>query len=543
MSAPGQPVWISRVGERELTERASALRADARELPLRGARFAVKDNIDVAGMPTTAACPGAARVAEHTAPVVERLVGAGALLVGKTNMDQFATGLVGTRSPHGACSSVYHPDRVSGGSSSGSALAVACGEVAFALGTDTAGSGRVPAAFNGLVGVKPTRGLLSTRGVLPACASLDCVSIFSRTVAEAARALDVAAAVDAEDPWSRPEPPFASPRSGRVGVPVAGQAEPEEAAAGAAWELAKVHAGEHWQIVEVDIRPLLDAAPLLYEHWVAERTVDLGELIAAQPEGLDPTVAAIVAAGAAKRATGVFAAMHELARLCAAAAPLWGRLDALLMPTTPLHPTHEQVAADPVGVNERLGRFTNFVNLMDLCALAVPGPMREDELPFGLTLVAPPFHDRRLLELGAQWCSEQPEIALPGTVELAVAGAHMRGLELNHQLTSRGARRVGIARTAPAYRLYELPGGGVRRPGLVRTREDGVSVEIELWLIAPSALGELLADIPAPLTLGRLQLDDGREVTAFLCENHATAGAPDISEHGGWRAYLSAVRA
>jgi len=536
-------VWISRVDERELDNAAAALEQDDRELPLRGVRFAVKDNIDVAGMPTTAACPGAEWVAEHTAPVVQRLLDAGALLVGKTNMDQFATGLVGTRSPYGACSSMYDGERVSGGSSSGSALAVARGEVAFSLGTDTAGSGRVPAAFNGLVGLKPTRGLLSTRGVLPACASLDCVSIFARSVGDATRVFDLAAGFDREDPWSRPEPAFASPRRGLVGVPLDSQVEPEEAPARATWELARAQAAERWTLVPLDVQPLLDAAPLLYAAWIAERTTDLGELIAREPSGLDPTVAALIAGGARKSGVDVFAAMHRLARLRADAAPLWQQVDALLLPTTPAHPTHAQVAADPVGVNERLGRLTNFVNLMDLAALAVPGPMRADGLPFGVTLAARAFHDRRLLELGAEWTGERVQVPLPGTVTLAVAGAHMSGLPLNRQLTERGARLAGTAHTAAAYRLYALRGGGVPRPGLVRVGEHGASIELELWQIAPSALGELLGEVPAPLGIGRVRLSDGSEVSGFLCEGEATAEAPDISEHGGWRAYLSAVPA
>jgi len=538
-----QPVWISRVPAQELHAAADALAQRDPELPLYGVPFAVKDNIDVAGMATTAACPGAARLATRTAPVVQRLLDAGALLVGKTNMDQFATGLVGTRSPYGACSSVYDRERVSGGSSSGSALAVARGEVAFALGTDTAGSGRVPAAFNGLVGLKPTRGLLSTRGVLPACASVDCVSIFARSVVDAARVFDVVAHIDPRDPWSRAEPVFASPRRGRIGIPLEGQAEPREAPARAAWELARTRAAEHWTLAPVDVQPLLDAAPLLYDAWIAERTADLGALLARQPDGLDATVAGLIAGGAQIHAPDVFAAIHRLAQLRAATAPLWRQFDALLLPTTPIHPTHAQVAADPIGVNAQLGSFTSFVNLMDLAALALPGPMREDGLPFGLTLLGPSFHDRRLLELGAQWRSELLDPVLPGTLTLAVAGAHMSGLPLNGQLTERGARLIGRARTDTTYRLYALPGAEVRRPGLVHVGADGASIELELWSIAPAALGELLRDVPAPLGIGRVQLNDGSEVHGFICEAHAAAEAHDITEHGGWRAYLAAVPA
>jgi allophanate hydrolase len=400
-----EPVWITRVASDDLLAAARSLDDADRALPLYGIPFAVKDNIDVAGLPTTAACPGFAHLADHTATSVRLLLDAGALLVGKTNMDQFATGLVGTRSPYGACSSVYDPARVSGGSSSGSALAVALGQVAFALGSDTAGSGRVPAAFNGLVGVKPTRGLVSTHGMVPACASLDCVSIFAPGVADGAAVLEVIAGFDGLDPWSRRAPARGEdpPPRGRVGVPLPGQAEPEEGEAAAAWAGALGRAAAEWTLVPLDVTPLLDAAPLHYGAWVAERTSHLGAVIDSEPEGLDPVVAAIIRGGAQRTAVETFEAIHRLAELRAAAAPLWESVDALLLPTAPLHPTHDQVAADPVDVNARLGRFTNFVNLMDLAALAIPADVRPDGLPFGVTLLAPAFHDRRLLDLGEQW--------------------------------------------------------------------------------------------------------------------------------------------
>jgi allophanate hydrolase len=538
-----EPIWITRVPDDELLAAASELDGADQRLPLYGIPFAVKDNIDVAGLPTTAGCPGFARIAERTAPVVRRLLDAGALLVGKTNMDQFATGLVGTRSPYGACSSVFDVGHVSGGSSSGSALAVARGHVAFSLGTDTAGSGRVPAAFNGLVGVKPTRGLISTRGVVPACASLDCVSLFAASARDAAKVFDVAVEFDPKDPWSRNEPAFQAPRRERIGVPLAGQAEPEDAAAGAAWAQARERAAAHWTLIELDVAPLLEAAPLLYDAWVAERTADLADMIGAAPQGLDPTVATIIAGGRKKSAVDVFRALHRLAGLRGHAAPIWREVDALLLPTTPVHPTHAAVAADPVGVNERLGRFTNFVNLMDLAALALPAGMRPDGLPFGVSLLAPAFQDRRLLELGAEFADEEADVALPDTVRLAVAGAHMSGLELSHQLTDLGARLVGAELTAPCYRLYALPGAGVRRPGLVRVDGGGRSIEIELWELSPAALGELVCKVPAPLAIGTVTLAGGEEVTGFVCESHGAARAEDVSDHGGWRAYLAAAPA
>jgi allophanate hydrolase len=538
-----EPVWITRLAPDAVLTAARALdRADT-DLPLYGVPFAVKDNIDVAGLPTSAGCPGFARIAERTAPVVQQLLDAGALLVGKTNMDQFATGLVGTRSPYGVCSSVFDAAHVSGGSSSGSAIAVARGHVAFSLGTDTAGSGRVPAAFNALVGVKPTRGLVSTRGVVPACASLDCVSLFTRSARDAAHVFDVASAFDADDPWSRTEPAFHAPRRERIGIPLAGQAEPEEAAARGAWKRAREHAAARWTLVELDIAALLEAAPLLYDAWVAERTSDLMGAIASAPERLDPTVAAIISAGQEKSAVDVFRAMHRLARLRTQAVPIWQQVDALVLPTAPIHPTHDAVAEDPVGVNERLGRLTNFVNLMDLAALALPAGLREDGLPFGVSLLAPAFHDRRLLELACAWGDEDAEVPLAGTVPLVVAGAHMSSLELNHQLTDLGARIARAELTAPSYRLYELSGGDVRRPGLVYVDEGGRSIEVELWELAPAALGELICKVPAPLAIGRVTLAGGAQVPGFLCESHAVTSAEDVSEYGGWRSYLAAVPA
>lgn len=534
------PVWISRVCDEELLARAAALDAADPSLPLYGIPFAVKDNMDVAGIPTTAGCPGFAYTPSETATAVQLLQDAGALLVGKTNMDQFATGLVGTRSPYGVDGSIFDPERVSGGSSSGSALAVALGLVAFSLGTDTAGSGRVPAAFNGLVGLKPTRGLISTRGVVPACASLDCVSIFAHSAVDASLVLGVAAEVDPDDPWSREAKVPMSPRRGLLGVPLEGQLEFTEPEAAAAWEAALEHAATHWTLVPVDVSPMLDAAPLLYASWVAERTADLLEVIDGEPEGLDPTVARIVRSGRDLSAVDVFAAAHKLAELRLVADRVWEDVDALMLPTTPGHPTHAQVAADPVGVNEALGRFTNFVNLMDMAAVAVPAPVRADGLPFGVSLLAPASHDYRLLRASASWSGEPAAVDEPGLVQLAVLGAHLSGMPLNHQLTDRGARFVCATTTAPEYEFYALPDG--KRPALSRN-EDGAAIACEVWALPSAALGEMLGLIGAPLGLGRVTLADGSEVTGFICESGALDDAVDITTSGGWRKYRSTAPA
>ena len=537
------PVWISVADPDSVMAAAEALEIHGNpDLPLYGVPFAVKDNIDVAGTVTTGGYPEMTTPATVTAAAVQRLLGAGALFVGKTNMDQFATGLVGTRSPYGPLSSVSDAERVSGGSSSGSAVAVARGEVAFALGTDTAGSGRVPAAFNGLVGCKPTLGLVSTRGVMPACASLDCVSVFTHTVAGAAAVLQAMAGYDERDPWSRRQQASLRARRNVIGVPWPRQVEIDEPEAERAWSEALARAAGLWQLVEVDISPLLEAAPLLYEVWVAERAASLGSLVESADLGLDPTVAAIIAGGLDQSAVQVFQASHRLARLRREAESIWGQVDALLLPTAPLHPTHAAVAAEPVAVNTRLGRYTNFVNLMDLAGLAVPAGLRADGLPFGVSLLAPAWTDQRVLELGAEWLGEEPpELSQPDAITLAVAGAHMSGQPLSAQLTEQGARPLQDAVTAPLYRFYELAGEGVRRPGLVRVDNQGAAIEVELWEISAEALGKLVTRVPPPLAIGSVELSDGSQVTGFVCQGYAVAGAVDITGFGGWRAYLGTL--
>jgi allophanate hydrolase len=542
-----QPIWTALLSTVEVEESAAGVPGGG---PLAGLPFAIKDNLDLAGHPTTAACPDLAGgpPAGQDATAVRRLRDAGAVPIGKTNLDQFATGLVGTRSPYGACHSVASTAHVCGGSSSGSAIAVAAGLVPLALGTDTAGSGRVPAAFNGIVGVKPSRGLVSTRGLLPACRSLDCVSTLTRTVAQARAALAVLVHADPLDPWSRPVP--AVPPAG-VAARLRVIAVPDrpldlEPLHDKAWRAALDRAHEvAAHVVPVDIGAFLAAAQLLYEGpWLAERYAAFGHLL--DGPGADPTVRAIVRPGRDLAATDAFTAMDRLATLRRATEPVWAAADALLLPVTPEHPTRAAVAADPIGVNSRLGRYTNFVNLLDLCAVAVPAGVRADGLPFGVQLIAPAFADGPLLDLAARWCGETvPERPPgPGRTLLAVCGAHLSGLPLSGDLARLGGALHQRGRTAPGYRLFRLPGTGLPRPGLVWTGDgpaDGIAVEV--WSLPGPAVGALLEGVPAPLGLGRVTLDDGRAVTGFMAAPGPGTGAAgeDISGYGGWRAYLSAA--
>ncbi|WP_433040612.1 allophanate hydrolase [Dactylosporangium sp. CS-033363] len=529
-------IWISRFDPAEVERR----RRDAPDGPLHGQAFAVKDNIDVEGLATTAACPALEdRVAKRSATAVRRLEEAGAVPLGKTNMDQFATGLVGTRSPYGASGSVFSAAHVSGGSSSGSALAVAAGEVPLALGTDTAGSGRVPAAFNGIVGLKPTRGLVSTAGVLPACRSLDCVTTFTRTVGAARQALDLLVGADPDDAWSRAAPPrppaHVAARPRVIGVPDGPiDLDPEHAVA---WKAALDHAARVGRLVPVPIGDFLAAATLLYGGpWLAERWHGFGHLL----ETADPIVKGIVTPGRNVTGAEVFAGLDRLAGFRQATEPIWYGIDALLLPTTPGHPTFADVAAEPVAVNARLGTYTNFVNLLDLCAVAVPAGHRPDRLPFGVQFIGPAFADHALLDLAARWTGETIQQAgkpgEPGTTLVAVVGAHMSGLPLNGELVGLGAALEYRARTASGYRLFRLPGPGVPRPGLVRTGDGpAAGIALEVWRLPRPALGALLDGVPAPLGLGRITLDDGTEVLGFLAEEHGIRDGVDISAAGGWR--------
>jgi allophanate hydrolase len=574
-------VWIYRVAADALYARAAelaALWADAgaaifERMPLFGVPFAVKDNIDVAGIPTTAGCPEFAYTPAESAFAVQRLLDAGAILIGKTNLDQFATGLVGVRSPYGAVRQVEFPERVSGGSSSGSAVAVAAGCVAFSLGTDTAGSGRVPAGFNELVGLKPSIGLVSKRGVVPACQSLDCVSIFAHTVDDAWHVLSQMAKFDAQDSYSRHVPALGLlPKPARIGVPLRaefyGDAHAAQAFHAALDTLCTRLAPSPAQI---DLTPFTQVSALLYDGpWVAERRAAIGEFFDGHRAAIDPVVAGVVAKADHFSAVDAFDAQYRLAALRRKALKVFDEIDVLIVPTTPTHPTIAAVQANPVELNSQLGYYTNFVNLLDLCALAVPCVRRDDGLPAGVTLIAPAGADQRLAVLGAQIqalffdglnASETPPIKqkpLPAdepSITLAVVGAHLRGEPLNGQLLEAGARFLEATHTTPDYRLYALAGTTPPKPALVHTpgnaQETSLQtpvgpIAIELWQVPLRLFGALVAQVPAPLGIGTVRVADGRSVKGFICEPAAVtaaAGARDITQFGGWLASLAAPTA
>jgi len=553
-SAAG-PAWISLTEWSDVKSWLTQLRAASDELPLYGVPFAIKDNIDLAGTPTTAACPAFAYTPYRSAFVVQRLIAAGAIPIGKTNMDQFATGLTGTRTPYGACASVADPRYISGGSSSGSAVVVADGTVPFALGTDTAGSGRVPAAFNAIVGLKPSLGRIGTSGIVPACRSLDCVSLMTTDVADAARVLAVAGGRDPADPYSRATPtagagaaPAVPGAAGaRLAVPQAdGLTFGGDAQAAVAWQHALRRAAAlGWELTEIDFAPFAETAALLYGGpWVAERYAAVGSFIAAHPEAVDPAVREIIMAGRDIDAVQAFRAAHRVRELALQSAGVWQQADALLLPTAPTLFTAAEIAEEPFARNTLLGTYTNFVNLLDLCAIAVPAGGRADGLPFGVSLIAPAGAEDGLVALASQWCGEDGAAAAAGTVALAVVGAHLSGEPLNGQLVALGARLRETVRSAPTYRLYALADTEPAKPGLVGGAPAvGDGIELEIWELAVAAFGQLVAAVAPPLSIGTVTLADGRAVKGFLCESSAVTGAPDITAHGGWRAYRQALRA
>ncbi|MGJ3241683.1 MAG: allophanate hydrolase [Opitutales bacterium] len=533
-------LWIHLLTLDELAPYLDRLKdADPERFPLFGIPFAIKDNIDLAGIPTTAACPEYAYTPAASAPVVDQLIAAGALPIGKANLDQFATGLVGVRSPYGIPRHPVFPDRVPGGSSSGSAVSVSAGLVAFSLGTDTAGSGRVPALFHRLWGVKTSRGRLSPRGVVPACRSLDCVSIFALNARDCQQVLAIAEGYDPEEPFSQPTLDAAVPASPKIGIP-----RPEQmmffgdTQYSAGWEKALNDLRSRgWEIQTIDFSPFMEAATLLYEGpWVAERTTALRVFLETRPDAIHPVTRAILRSGLTPSACDAFEATYRLAALHRRSLAQWEGLAAIVTPTAGGFPTLADLEADPVGPNSKLGYYTNFMNLLDLCAVATPAGETAAGLPFGITWIARRDQDRALIEIAAHGPLQQEDEG--PSLNLVLFGAHMSGLPLNRQIAGLGGRLLGEVRTAPLYRMASLETPVARRPGVRQVGTAGVALLAEEWILPEAALGMLLRTIHQPLGLGEITLEDGRRVHGFLCEAIAAEKAPDISHHGGWRAYL-----
>jgi allophanate hydrolase len=556
-------IFISLRDEEDAIAEAEALtKKDAAALPLYGVPFAVKDNIDALGLPTTAACPAFSYVPAHDATAVARLRAAGAIMIGKTNLDQFATGLVGVRSPYGIPKNPIRADLLPGGSSSGSAVAVSAGLVPLALGTDTAGSGRVPAMLNNIVGLKPSLGLISTAGLVPACRTLDCISIFSLTVDDAIAALHVVAGPDGADPFSRDRPLAAMtafPQNLRLGVPRNGQLIffGDKAAEAAYGEALKRWTSLGATLVEFDLEPFYETARLLYEGpWVAERYLVIRNLLASSPDSIHPVTREITAAGARLTASDTFAALYRLQALRRVAERAFAHLDAVVLPTAPTAYSTAQVLANPIELNSRLGTYTNFVNLLDLCGLALPAAMRPDGIPFGITLLAPAgkdallasigrvFHADTKLTLGAKNLPQPPLATVPAVasgdeIAIAVVGAHLSGMALNGELTELGGRLLEATATAPDYKLYALDTAPAK-PGMLRVATGaGSSISLEVWALSAAAFGKFVAAIPPPLSIGTVRLADGRGVKGFIVEPADISGARDISAFGGWRTFVA----
>ena len=534
-------IWIRLLSQEELQPYLDRLQSsDPESLPLFGIPFAIKDNIDLEGIPTTAACPDYSFTPDRSSTVVEKLIQAGAIPIGKTNLDQFATGLVGVRTPHGVPKNPYAPDRVPGGSSCGSAIAMSEGLVSFSLGTDTAGSGRVPAAFNKLWGVKPSKGRLSNRGLVPACKTLDCISIFALNAEDSALALSMAEGYDEEDPYSLPLVDQAIEGKGVLGIP-----KPEDlmffgdAGYEASWSSALrelIAAG--WSLKEIDFQPFLQSARLLYEGpWVSERYTALEDFLSEHPESFFPATREIISGGADHTARDAFSAAYRLMELKRISEHVWPEIDAIVTPTAGGFPTLEELEADPIGPNSQLGYYTNFMNLLDLCAVATPAGTTESGLPFGITWIAPRDRDQALIEIAKHGPKQDP--GREDTLSIILFGEHMEGLALNQQVTGLGASMIGPVQTAAKYRMFHLPEPAPERPGLVRVEEDGVKIDGEEWQFPRSSFGDFLAKIKQPLGLGEVELSDGRLCHGFLCEAVATGDATDISTTGGWRNFLA----
>ncbi|MEE4571519.1 allophanate hydrolase [Pseudomonas alliivorans] len=558
---PGYHLFIHLLSPDELEPYLAALESrELKDLPLYGVPFAIKDNIDLAGIPTTAACPDYAYTPERSATIVEQLIALGAVPMGKTNLDQFATGLNGSRSPYGPCPNSVLKEYPSGGSSSGSSLAVALGVSSFSLGTDTAGSGRVPAALNNLVGTKASKGLISTAGVVPACRTQDCVSLFTATAREASELLGLVAKLDPRDEYSRRNPAwndataFGTPRPFRFGVPRAQDLEFFGCIQG---PLLFSDAIDHLtalggEAVTLDLSPFLEAASLLYDGpWVAERYSVAGQLMEENPAAVLPVIRAVLAKAPAVTGVETFRAQYRLQALKAICDKALEGVDCVVTPSIGRPMTSAELLAEPVLRNSELGYYTNFVNLLDYAAVAVPSTFMDNGLPWGVTLFGRAFTDQYLLSLADAF---QRHTALPlisgntpsapttvarnDRVRLVVCGAHLDGLALNGQLKQRGARLLEATQSSPDYQLYALAGGPPFRPGMVRVAEGGVAIEVEVWELPSAELGSFLTGIPAPLGLGKVQLADGRWETGFICEPYGLEGARNISELGGWRAYL-----
>ncbi|MCF1432955.1 allophanate hydrolase [Agrobacterium vitis] len=557
-------IFLKLADKAVLLEQAQALGAFSPETkPLWGIPFAVKDNIDVAGLPTTAACPDYAYTPETDSTVVRLLKEAGALVIGKTNLDQFATGLVGVRTPHAIPRNAIDPKLVPGGSSSGSAVATAQGIVSFALGTDTAGSGRIPAGLNNIVGLKPSVGALSATGVIPACRTLDCVSIFALTVEDAHKVFTVAAKLDVTDAYSRPMPvghALASAPVLRIGVPA--KADREffgDSLMEASFEkaLAELSAMGH-TLVDLPFSGFYEVANLLYEGaWVAERYAAVKDFFDAKPESFHPVTHTIYSAAKTLTAADAFSGMYRLQALKQQLVPVISSVDVICVPTAPTHYTLADLQEEPIKANSRLGTYTNFVNLLDMCGIAVPTGKRGDGLPSSVTLLAPSgadgltaalgsaLHSRLGTTIGATgWplpqAPERPVEKAEGLIPVIVVGAHLSDMPLNHQLTSLNARFLRAGTTSASYKLFALPNQTPPKPGLVRV-EQGAAIAVEIWQLTPAGFGQFVNMIPSPMCIGTVFLDDGSSAKGFLVEPSAVEGAEDITHLGGWRAYIASL--